>query len=141
VVLRKTDSSCATVIFGEIVPQSVCVRYGLSIGAYMAPLVLGFMWILSPIAWPTAKLLDYLLGEDHGTMYKKAGLKTLVQLHKSLGTTPGDRLLEDEANIIQSVLDLKEKRVEEVMTPMGDVFTMSAVRASIFFCNSLMPLS
>jgi len=114
------------VIFGEIAPQSVCVRYGLSIGAYMAPFVLTLMYIMFPVAWPTAKLLDYLLGEDHGTMYKKAGLKTLVQLHKSLGTAAGERLMEDEVNIINSVLDLKEKPVGNVMTPMQDVFTMSA---------------
>lgn len=119
-----TDSSA--VIFGEIVPQSVCVRYGLSIGAFMAPFVLVLMWLLCIVAWPTAKLLDYLLGKDHGTMYNKPGLKTLVQLHKSLGTTPGDRLMEDEVTIINSVLDLKEKPVGAIMTPMGDVFTMSA---------------
>lgn len=114
------------VIFGEIAPQSVCVRYGLSIGSFMAPFVLLLMWIMAPVAWPTAKLLDYLLGEDHGTMYNKPGLKTLVQLHKSLGTAPGDRLLEDEVTIINSVLDLKDKPVGDIMTPMGDVFTMSA---------------
>lgn len=113
------------VIFGEIVPQSICVRYGLSIGAFCAPMVLVLMWLMCPVAWPTAKLLDYLLGEDHGTMYKKAGLKTLVQLHKSLGTT-GERLMEDEVTIINSVLDLKEKPVGDIMTPMQDVFTMSA---------------
>lgn len=89
-------------------------------------MVLGLMWIMCPVAWPTAKLLDYLLGEDHGTMYKKAGLKTLVQLHKTLGTAPGERLMEDEVTIINSVLDLKEKPVGDIMTPMQDVFTMSA---------------
>ncbi|TKA82816.1 hypothetical protein B0A55_01074 [Friedmanniomyces simplex] len=120
------SSTVLIVIFGEVAPQSVCVRYGLSIGAAMAPVVLCFMWTLSPIAWPIAKLLDYLLGEDHGTTYKKAGLKTLVHLHKTLGTTPGERLMEDEVNIIASVLDLKDKRVDSVMTPMQDVFTMSA---------------
>lgn len=78
---------------------------------------------MSPVAWPTAKLLDWLLGEDHGTTYKKAGLKTLVQLHKTLG---GERLMEDEVTIINSVLDLKEKPVGAIMTPMQDVFTMSA---------------
>lgn len=92
----------------------------------MAPAVLVLMWIMSPVAWPTAKLLDWLLGEEHGTTYKKAGLKTLVQLHKTLGTSPAERLLEDEVNIIQGVLDLKEKSVSDVMTPMQDVFTMSA---------------
>ncbi|KAH9827839.1 hypothetical protein Tdes44962_MAKER02773 [Teratosphaeria destructans] len=120
------SSTVLIVIFGEIAPQSVCVRYGLSIGAYMAPFVVGLMWIMAPVAWPTAKLLDYILGQDHGVTYKKAGLKSLVQLHQTLGTTPGERLMEDEVNIIKSVLDLKEKAVVDVMTPMDDVFILSA---------------
>lgn len=91
----------------------------------MAPAVLALMWIMSPIAWPTAKLLDYLLGEEHGTMYKKAGLKTLVTLHKTLGGGAGEQLMEDEVTIINSVLDLKDKPVGDIMTPMEDVFTMS----------------
>ena len=83
------------------------------------------MWLLVPVAWPTAKLLDWLLGEDHGTMYKKAGLKTLVTLHRTLGTTPGERLNKDEVTIISAVLDLKDKTVGSIMTPMDDVFTLS----------------
>ena len=112
-------------IFGEIIPQSICVRYGLPIGAWMSPLVLVLMYILAPVAWPTAKLLDRLLGEDHGTTYKKAGLKTLVTLHKTLGAA-GEQLNSDEVTIISAVLDLKEKPVGSIMTPMEDVFTMSA---------------
>ena len=116
---------CEVVIFGEIIPQSICVRYGLPIGAWMSPLVLVLMYILAPVAWPTAKLLDRLLGEDHGTTYKKAGLKTLVTLHKTLGSA-GEQLTSDEVTIISAVLDLKEKPVRSIMTPMDDVFTMSA---------------
>lgn len=82
------------------------------------------MYLMSPVAWPTAKLLDWLLGEDHGTVYKKSGLKTLVTLHKSLGEVD-ERLNQDEVTIISAVLDLKRKAVEAVMTPMEDVFTMS----------------
>ncbi|OBT77530.1 hypothetical protein VF21_04571 [Pseudogymnoascus sp. 05NY08] len=118
-------STALIVIFGEVIPQSICVRYGLQIGSAMAPFVLVLMYLLAPIAWPTAKLLDYLLGEDHGTVYKKSGLKTLVTLHKTLGSTPGDRLNQDEVTIISAVLDLKDKAVGDIMTPMGDVFTMS----------------
>jgi metal transporter CNNM len=92
----------------------------------MSPFVLVLMWIMSPVAWPTAKLLDYLLGDEHGTMYNKPGLKTLVTLHKTLGSAPGDGLMEDEVTIINSVLDLKDKPVGDIMTPMQDVFIMSA---------------
>ena len=92
----------------------------------MAPFVLALMLGLAPIAWPTAKLLDKLLGEDHGTVYKKSGLKTLVTLHKTLGPSPNDRLNQDEVTIISAVLDLKDKAVGDIMTPMDDVFTMSA---------------
>ncbi|KAF3184528.1 hypothetical protein TWF788_005229 [Orbilia oligospora] len=120
------SSTVLIVIFGEIIPQSVCVRYGLSIGAYLAPFVLALMYLMYPVAYPTALLLDWILGEDHGTTYKKAGLKTLVTLHKTLGEHPAERLNQDEVTIITAVLDLKEKPVGSVMTPMEDVFTMSA---------------
>jgi len=86
--------------------------------------VLALMWLFAPVSWPIAKLLDYLLGEDHGTTYKKAGLKTLVTLHKTMGE--GERLNEDEVSIISGVLDLKAKSVGSIMTPMNDVFTLSA---------------
>lgn len=118
-------STALIVIFGEVVPQSICVRYGLPIGAWMAPCVLVLMYVMSPVAWPVAKLLDRLLGEDHGTIYKKAGLKTLVTLHRTLGEA-GEQLTSDEVTIISAVLDLKEKSVGSIMTPMEDVFTMSA---------------
>lgn len=83
------------------------------------------MYIMAPIAWPTAKLLDYLLGQDHGTVYKKAGLKTLVDLHRTMGDD-GHQLNSDEVTIISAVLDLKEKSVGSIMTPMEDVFTLCA---------------
>jgi metal transporter CNNM len=90
----------------------------------MAKPVLVMMWLTAIVSWPIAKLLDWLLGEDHGTVYKKSGLKTLVTLHKSLGDV-SQRLNQDEVTIISAVLDLKAKPVESVMTPMSDVFTMS----------------
>jgi metal transporter CNNM len=82
------------------------------------------MYIMSPVAWPIARLLDRILGEGHGTFYKKAGLKTLVTLHKNLGTA-GEQLTSDEVTIITAVLDLREKPVGSIMIPMEDVFMLS----------------
>ncbi|EON99840.1 putative duf21 and cbs domain protein [Phaeoacremonium minimum UCRPA7] len=123
-VAAVIGSTVLIVIFGEVLPQSVCVRYGLPIGGYMSKPVLLLMYLMAPVAWPTAKLLDWVLGEDHGTVYKKSGLKTLVTLHRSLGEV-SERLNQDEVTIIGAVLDLKGKPVRAVMTPMDDVFVMS----------------
>lgn len=114
-------STASIVIFGEIIPQSISVRYGLQVGSMFAPFVLVLMYVMYPVAYPCALLLDHILGEDHGTVYKKLGLKTLVTLHKTMGV---ERLNQDEVTIISAVLDLKEKPVAQIMTPIDRVYTM-----------------
>lgn len=88
-------------------------------------MVLVLMYIMYPVAYPTALLLDFFLGESHGTIYKKAGLKSLVSLHQSVNDTDVDALTEDEVTIIGAVLDLRSKPVSQIMTPIQDVFTLS----------------
>ncbi|KAJ3997193.1 hypothetical protein F5050DRAFT_1799207 [Lentinula boryana] len=105
-----------------IIPQAVSVRFGLSIGAKCAPFVLVLMWIMSPIAYPIAKLLDKVLGANEAHTYKKAELKSFLQFHRS-GEEP---LRDDEISILNGVLELNTKSVEEIMTPIKDVVKLSA---------------
>jgi CBS domain containing-hemolysin-like protein len=80
------------------------------------------MYFVSPVAYPIAVLLDSWLGVHHGTTYRRTELKTLVSLHQMDGI---GELTDDEVTIIASVLDLKEKSVSQIMTPLEDVFTLS----------------
>ncbi|KAJ7347346.1 hypothetical protein DFH08DRAFT_867799 [Mycena albidolilacea] len=114
-------STTAIVIFG-IIPQALSVRYGLGIGAACAPFVLGLMYLFAPVAWPIAKLLDAVLGTHDGERYRKAELKSFLQFHRT-GEEP---LRDDEISILNGVLELNTKHVEEIMTPMADVVTLSA---------------
>ncbi len=72
------------------------------------------MWIFAPVAWPIAKLLDWMLGANESHTYKKAELKSFLQFHRT-GEEP---LRDDEINILNGVLELNTKNVETIMTPL-----------------------
>ncbi|KAF9561518.1 DUF21-domain-containing protein [Agrocybe pediades] len=112
----------STAAIGEVIPQAVSVRYGLTVGATCAPLVLGMMYLFAPIAWPIAKLLDYVLGASEEHTYKKAELKSFLQFHRN-GAEP---LRDDEISILNGVLELNTKNVETIMTPLKDTVILSA---------------
>lgn len=69
---------------------------------------------IAPIAYPTAKLLDYVLGQNEGHTYKKAELKSFLQFHRT-GEEP---LRDEEISILNGVLELNTKNVEAIMTPI-----------------------
>ncbi|XVF28932.1 hypothetical protein REPUB_Repub15cG0075400 [Reevesia pubescens] len=80
--------------FGEVIPQAICTRYGLAVGANFAGLVRILMIICYPIAYPIGK----------------AG--------------KGGELTHDETTIISGALDLTEKTAEEAMTPIESTFSL-----------------
>ncbi|CAL1702386.1 unnamed protein product [Somion occarium] len=117
-------STVLIVVFAEIIPQSLCTRYGLYFGAKMAGLVRVLIWGLGIVSWPVAKLLEWALGPHHGIIYRRAELKELIAMHSSVGELGGD-LKTDTVTIIGGALDLQEKVVKQAMTPIEDVFMLS----------------
>ncbi|PIA44269.1 hypothetical protein AQUCO_01700102v1 [Aquilegia coerulea] len=110
-------------LFGEIIPQSVCSRHGLEIGASVTPFVRVLVWICYPIAYPISKLLDLLLGKGHVALFRRAELKTLVNLHGNEAGKGGE-LTHDETTIIAGALELTEKTARDVMTHISDTFAI-----------------
>nr|KJB32809.1 hypothetical protein B456_005G262700 [Gossypium raimondii] len=110
-------------LFGEIIPQSVCSRYGLAIGATVAPFVQVLVWICFPVAYPISKLLDFLLGHGHVALFRRAELKTLVNLHGNEAGKGGE-LTHDETTIIAGALELSEKTAKDAMTPISETFAI-----------------
>ncbi|KAJ3331696.1 hypothetical protein HDU76_002454 [Blyttiomyces sp. JEL0837] len=111
-------STLLVLVFGEIIPQAVCARYGLQVGAIFAWPVRILIWLEFVIAYPIAKLLDYILGHKDGVIYRRAQLKELITMHDEVNQGP---LTQEEVSILRAVLELRDKTVQNVMTHLEDV--------------------
>ncbi|XP_074641599.1 metal transporter CNNM4-like [Tubulanus polymorphus] len=107
------------VVFGEIIPQAVCSRHGLAVGAKTIWITKFFMLLTFPISYPISKLLDLVLGEEIGHVYNREKLQELITVTKDFNV-----LEKDEVNIISGALSLTKKMVKDIMTPLSDAFLL-----------------
>ncbi|KRY29679.1 Metal transporter CNNM2 [Trichinella spiralis] len=123
-VIALVISSLGIVIFGEILPQAICSRYGLAVGAYTVVMTRFFMLLTAPLSWPISKILDKCLGEEVGQIYNKERLLELIRLSKE--GKAGDLRDCQEVQIVTGALELARKTVSDVMTNIRDVFMLSS---------------
>ncbi|KAF1755654.1 hypothetical protein GCK72_012104 [Caenorhabditis remanei] len=111
-------STLGIVIFGEILPQSICVKKGLEVGAHTISITQLFIMLTFPIAWPVSKLLDCLLGDE----YQAYDRKRLMELIKMSITDNGQ--VSNELKIAVGAMEIADKVVRNVMTKIEDVFML-----------------
>uniref|UniRef100_A0A8B9PJT8 Metal transporter n=1 Tax=Apteryx owenii TaxID=8824 RepID=A0A8B9PJT8_APTOW len=114
-------STIGIVIFGEIVPQALCSRHGLAVGANTIMVTRLFMLVTFPLSYPISKLLDCILGQEIGTVYNREKLVEMLKV-----TEPYNDLVREELNMIQGALELRTKTVEDVMTPLHNCFMINS---------------
>lgn len=109
------------VIFGEIIPQSVCSRNGLAIGYYTRYVVWAFLVVLWLIAAPISWVLDYVLEEEVGSVFNREQMRKLFDMH---AVEKYGNLNHDEVTILKGALNLTKTSVREIMTPIDQVFML-----------------
>lgn len=95
-IVGFVSSTIAILYIGEIIPQAICHRYGLFIGAYAIHLVKFFMFLTGIISYPTSKVLDWVLGGEPVTRYNKNQLRSLLNIHGAERATPADDRSNDD---------------------------------------------
>ncbi|KAK2911008.1 hypothetical protein Q8A67_003141 [Cirrhinus molitorella] len=114
-------STIGIVIFGEIVPQALCSRHGLAVGANTIHITKFFMLLTFPLSYPISKLLDCILGQEIGTVYNREKLVEMLKV-----TEPYNDLVKEELNMIQGALELRTKTVEDIMTSLNNCFMINS---------------
>lgn len=121
-VVAVIISTALIVLLGEITPQAVFSKYALKIGAKSALLVWLCLWVLIPITWPLAKVLDRILGGELPTIYSKKEIRLLLEEHRKSKRSAID---EEEFEILEGGLEFSDMRVREVMTPRINTYSLN----------------
>mmetsp|Transcript_12945 Transcript_12945/g.19982 ORF Transcript_12945/g.19982 Transcript_12945/m.19982 type:complete len:737 (-) Transcript_12945:116-2326(-) len=108
-------------IFGEIIPQAICCRYGLQIGEATIPLVKILVILFYPICKPLSWVLDKVLGREIGTTYSSSEMTKLIEMHVQRG-----EFHSAAGAAMKGALRYHSVTVNEVMTPLINVFMLSA---------------
>lgn len=108
-----------TVVFGEIFPQAYFLRHALLFCARLSPLLRLMIFLTYPIAKPLQLLLDKLFKDQGTRLQSRHELGLMITEH--LGAQESE-LDEDEVEIIRGALQLSEKRVRDITTPMKHVY-------------------
>jgi metal transporter CNNM len=114
-VLTIICSVTLVLFFGEIIPSAVFTGPNqLQIAARLIPLVNIVMTLLLPIAYPIAKLLDWLLHdeEDTSSAYNRSELSALVRIHYEEHLASKRRRRAERTNVAQEV---QPQRVAKAM--------------------------
>lgn len=123
-VIGFVISTMVIVLLGEIAPQASFQRHALLVGSKVTGIIKVFFYFFFVLSWPVAKFLDWMLGQEVGTVYNKRELRTLMDIHLQHSAETG--ITRQETVIMNGALLLQEKRVKDVMVPIKDAFVLSA---------------
>ncbi len=115
-------STFLLVIFSEIMPQALFAQDALKWCGRLYWLIRLMIFITYPVAKPLQLLLDRLFKNTERDLHTRHELGLLINEH--LGDKASE-LDEDEVEIIKGALQLSEKRVSSIMTPIEHVYWLT----------------
>lgn len=107
-------------IFGEIIPKALAKEHSEGFVLFMAPLLLGFMTVITPIIIPFSALtkLSYKIfssGDKQPTMTEDE-LKYIIEEIEDEGV-----LEEQESDLVRSALEFDEKTIGDILVPRVNI--------------------
>lgn len=115
-------STLLIVIFGEIVPQAIFSRKALPFVASLAPLLRAMIFLTYPVSKPLQLLLDKIFTKQATPLQSRHELGIMIAEHTDAKDSELD---DDEVEIIKGALQLSEKRVGSIMTPIDTVYWLT----------------
>ncbi len=121
-VMNTVIVTIVVLIFGEIMPKSIAKYHTEGICLKISGLLFFIIKILRPITFPFLALNRKVMSKvevDNRISVSESDLETIIGTMEEEGSID-----EEEADMLQKVLDLSEITVEEIMTPRVDMIAI-----------------
>jgi Mg2+/Co2+ transporter CorB len=119
-------------IFAEVLPKIYAIRKPDTLLIIYTPLLIFFVWLLSPINYLIQKLIDFLLN------FKKIKSNN-INLDRIRGAillaAKEGEMIKDNRFMLESILDLKDREISEVMIHRKDIFSVNIDEKKEYFIN------
>lgn len=112
-------STLLIVIFGEITPQALFSQRALAFCGWLSPVMRLMIIFTYPVSKPLQLVLDKMFGHATHALQSRHELGLVITEHIA---NKSSELDEDEIEIMRGALQLSEKRVKEIMTPIEQVY-------------------
>lgn len=121
-LLAGLIATLLTVIFGEILPQALFSQKPLFYVAKLRYILKLMIFLTYVVSKPLQLLLDKLFSHEGARLQTRQELGIMISEH--LGHEESE-LDNDEVEIIRGALQLSEKKVRDIMQPIGKVFWLT----------------
>jgi len=118
-VMNTAVMTIVILIFGEIMPKSIAKYHSENICLKISGLVYFVIKIMTPLTYPFLLLNRKVMSRvetDNKISVTESDLETIIDTMEEEGSID-----EEEADMLQKVLDLSDITVEEIMTPRVDM--------------------
>jgi metal transporter CNNM len=110
------------VILGEILPQAYFTRSSLAFCSRLTPALKLMVFVTYPVSKPIQLLLDKLFSGETRKLESRHELGVMISEHVGAAESELD---DDEVEIIKGALQLSEKRIRDIMTPINRVYWLT----------------
>jgi len=123
VTISTAVMTTLVLVFGEITPKSLAKKMPEKYALAITPFLRGFIWILTPLNYIFGlwqKLMNKVFKFEYGAGITEEELLTYVSEVQNEGG-----INENEGELIRSVIDFDDLKVEEILTPRVHVVAVS----------------
>ncbi|HKS07824.1 MAG TPA: hemolysin family protein [Gemmatimonadaceae bacterium] len=117
--IALTVATYLHVVLGELFPRAVALNHPENFAKWLAPPLLAFVWLMTPLIWlfdKSARLLLRITGQNadvrEEAVHEADEIRLIVEQSQEEG-----KLEPENAEMLGAVLEFTEKKARDVMTP------------------------